>query len=41
MTIVWHVVGYCIAYGRAVYWRESEDIWFSSKNLGMNDRGFL
>ena len=41
MTIAWHVVGYCIWYGRAVYGRPLEAIWFSSKNLGLKDIGFL
>ena len=41
MTIAWHVVGYCIGYDMDVYGRPREAIWFSSKNLGLKDRGFL
>ena len=41
MTIAWHVVGYGIGYLWAVYGRPLKAIWFSSKNLGLKDRGFL
>ena len=41
MTIAWHVVGYGIGYGMGCLWEAMKAIWFSSKNLGLKDRGFL